>query len=186
MHLPFNFTRTLQSVGEILRASPARRMNYMRLLKLLYIAERELLAEHAHPLTGDQAVAMERGPVLSQTYGLILGKIDGSAEWAKFVRRDHYDVFLADDPGTGLLSRVVLDKLHKVIDRYQDMDEWDMVEETHKLAEWKQNYRAGSKSSYPIRWEEVLIAQGKESLIAEVESDERASSLFDQMLRIEA
>jgi hypothetical protein len=40
----------------------------------------------------------------------------------------------------------------------------------------------GSKSSHPIPWEDALIAQGKERLIAEVERDEHASDLFDDML----
>src|SRR5205823_5989742 len=129
MQLRFNFKRTLQATAELLRAQPAQRMNYMRLLKLLYIADREMLAEHAHPITGDQPVAMERGPVLSQTYHLILGQLDGAVEWAKFVRKDHYDVVLANDPGHGQLSKAILAKLHEVSERYQDKDEWDMVEE---------------------------------------------------------
>jgi hypothetical protein len=62
------------------------------------------------------------------------------------------------------------------------MDEWDMVEETHKFEEWRKNYRNGSKSALPIRWEEALIAQGKAQLIREVESDERASALFDEII----
>jgi uncharacterized phage-associated protein len=182
MKLNFNLPRTLQAAAELLKSSPGQRMNYMRLLKLLYIAERELLAEHSHPITGDEAVAMERGPVLSQTYGLILGKAVGAEEWAKYVRKDHYDACLIADPGRGQLSKVVLEKLDEVSQRYQDMDEWDMVEETHKFEEWKKNY-TGSKSAYPIAWEDVLIAQGKKHLIPEVESDERASSLFDKMVQ---
>jgi uncharacterized phage-associated protein len=183
MLLRFHFQRTLQAVAEFLEASPGRRMNYMRLLKLLYIAERELLAEHALPITGDQAVAMERGPVLSHTYDLILGKTDGADEWGKFIHKDHYDICLVNDPGRGQLSKSVLAKLHEVARRYEDMDEWDMVEETHKFAEWKKNFAAGSKPAFPIQWDDVLIAQGKEHLIAEVESDERASALFDNMLQ---
>lgn len=184
MELRFNFQRTLQAVAELLKARPAQRMNYMRLLKLLYIAERELLAEHAHPLTGDQVMAMERGPVLSRTYELILGHGDGAAEWAQFVQKEHYDIHLLNDPGQGQLSKAVLAKLREVTERYQDKDEWDMVEETHKLEEWRKNFpAAGGKASFPIRWEDVLIAQGKEQLIPEVESDERASALFDEMFK---
>src|SRR5438132_4968220 len=130
MRFRFHFQRTLQAAAELLKASPVRRMNYMRLLKLLYIAERETLAGHAHPITGDQVIAMERGPVLSQTYNLILGNSAGAAEWAHFVQRDHYDVVLVNDPGSGQLSPVVRAKLREVLERYQDKDEWDMVEES--------------------------------------------------------
>jgi hypothetical protein len=41
------------------------RMEYVRLLKLLYIADREMMAEAGAPVTGDRAVAMDHGPVLS-------------------------------------------------------------------------------------------------------------------------
>jgi len=87
-------------------------MNYMRLLKLLYIADREMLAQHAQPITGDRVVAMERGPVLSRTYDLILGKTEDATEWAKFIKREHYEAVLADDPGVKQLSKAMMGKLH--------------------------------------------------------------------------
>ncbi len=183
MQLRFNLHRTLQAAAELLKEAPAQRMNYMRLLKLLYIAEREMLAEHAQPISGDQVVAMERGPVLSRTYDLILGRGDGAAEWARFVRKDHFDAVLTGDPGRGQLSRAILTKLGEITVRYQDKDEWDMVEETHKLEEWRKSFAPGSKSAHPMRWEDALIAQGKGRLIPEVESDERASSLFDDLVK---
>ena len=178
MELRFNEKRTLQAIAELLKLHSIARMNYMRLLKLLYIADREMLATHALPITGDAVVAMERGPVLSRTYDLILAN---EGDWAKFVIKDHYDLVLVNDPGKSQLSKAILAKLREVTDRYQDKDEWDMVEETHKLAEWQKSFPLGSKSSHPIRWEDVLIAQGKEKLIPEVEKDERASVLFDDI-----
>jgi uncharacterized phage-associated protein len=178
----FDLKRTLQAVGEMLRQSPAQRMNYMRLLKLLYIADREMLAEHAHPITGDQAVAMQRGPVLSQTYDLLVEKVQDPV-WAKCLKRDHFEVVLFDNPGKSHLSKDILKKLQTIMVRYQDLDEWDMVEVTHHLEEWRKNFPAGSTSAHPIPWEDALIAQKKEHLISEVEKDERASALFDEMCR---
>ena len=178
MQFRFNEARTLQAIAELLRRHSVPRMNYMRLLKLLYIADREMLATHALPITGDAVVAMERGPVLSHTYDLLRAN---EGAWAKFLHKDHYDVMLLRDPGKGQLSKAIVAKLQEVSDRYQDMDEWDMVEETHKLAEWQKNFPPGSNSSHPIRWEDVLIAQGKADLIAEVEKDERASAMFDEV-----
>lgn len=39
-------------------------MSYLRMLKLLYLADRESLKETGHTITGDRVVAMEHGPVL--------------------------------------------------------------------------------------------------------------------------
>ena len=60
-------------VGVLLGYERARRMNYMRLLKLLYLAVREFLLKTGHTITGDHAGAMKRGPVSSQVYDLIRG-----------------------------------------------------------------------------------------------------------------
>jgi hypothetical protein len=57
MHLRFNFKRTLQASAYLLRLD-GKRMPYMRLLKLLYIADREWLAEMGESITGDRAYAI--------------------------------------------------------------------------------------------------------------------------------
>ena len=53
-------------------------MNYMRLLKVLYLAEREILADSGKPLTGSRVVAMPRGPVLEDLFQLIKGQPERS------------------------------------------------------------------------------------------------------------
>ena len=56
MHFHFDFDKTLQAAGVLLDADD-KRMEYMRLLKLLYVTDRESLAETGRTLTGDRAVA---------------------------------------------------------------------------------------------------------------------------------
>jgi len=48
----FQFHKTLQAAAYILQASGGR-MNYANLLRLLYIADRECLAEEGDTITGD-------------------------------------------------------------------------------------------------------------------------------------
>ena len=64
---------------------------------------------------------------------------------------------------------------------YQDVDDWELVEETHQFAEWQNHFPAGSSSSYQIPWEDALTAQGKAEVIEEAASDERTSKLFDKI-----
>src|SRR5579883_936446 len=66
MTFRFDFQKTLQASG-VLLGLDANRMAYVRLLKLLSIADRELLAETARTITGDEAVALKNGPVLSES-----------------------------------------------------------------------------------------------------------------------
>ncbi len=72
MNFRFNFEKTLQAAGVLLHLEE-KRMSRLRLLKFLDIADRELLAEAAHPITGDVGCAMKYGPVLSRVYDLIKG-----------------------------------------------------------------------------------------------------------------
>ena len=89
-------------------------MPYLRLLKLMYIAERELLAQTATPLTGDIAIAMEHGPVLGQILDLVKGKGSRGMEWEGFIMRSDYAVKLVAEPGRGRLSGDMIDKLTEV------------------------------------------------------------------------
>jgi len=47
------------------------RMAFIKLIKLLYLAERKAVSKWAEPISGDHFVSMPHGPVLSQTYELI-------------------------------------------------------------------------------------------------------------------
>ena len=51
MNFRFDFHKTLQASG-VLLSLDANRMAYIRLLKLLYIADREWLAEAGRTITG--------------------------------------------------------------------------------------------------------------------------------------
>ena len=65
-------------------------MNYMRLLKVLYIAERENLAESSTPLTGSTVIAMKQGPVLEDVLHLIRGEHSATDKWAAYIQVDRY------------------------------------------------------------------------------------------------
>ncbi|MBV9126169.1 MAG: SocA family protein, partial [Planctomycetes bacterium] len=171
MNLNFNFTRTLQAAGVLLEYEKGRRMSTMRLLKLLYVADREALAEMGRPITGDQALAMKQGPVLSRTYDLIRGQSARSGEWDHFIHKDGYGIELVADPGRGDLSKGEVAKLLEVADRYRNLDDWELSEETHKFEEWKKNY-PGNNEAKPIPWEEALAALGRTELAEAIERDE--------------
>ena len=48
----------------------------LKLMKLMYLAERESLVKYGEPITGDVLVSMKHGPVLSNTLDHINGFID--------------------------------------------------------------------------------------------------------------
>jgi uncharacterized phage-associated protein len=174
--------RAVEAAAFLLRRERGHRMNYMRLLKILYIAEREILEETGMPLTGSRVVAMQRGPVLEDVLHLIRGQHSATDKWAEFLQIDRYNVELIRDPGVNLLSRYVSRKLEEIAVRYQEFDEWQLVEETHKFPEWKKNDPGQSSQEIPLI--DILEAIGRADDLPQIVSDAReqaaARSFFSE------
>ena len=85
--LGFNLDKTIQAAAYLLKQEPECRMNYMRLLKMLYIANRQSLKTRDVPICGDKAYAMKRGPVLSATLDLINGSDPSSPQWSQTIEK---------------------------------------------------------------------------------------------------
>jgi uncharacterized phage-associated protein len=186
MQLRFNFEKSLQAAGVLLRLEEGR-MPYMRLLKLLYIADREMLVESASPITGDRGYAMKYGPVLGHIYALIKGGGSRFADWDKHIQTQGYALKLAEDPGRGKLSRGEIEKLTEISDRYRSKDRWEISDLTHDFPEWKQHWPDGAESgSYWIPWEDMIRAQGEnEETIKAVEQEESARNYLADLFEID-
>jgi uncharacterized phage-associated protein len=178
MNFRFDFDKALQAAG-VLLSLDGDRMERFRLLKLLYIADRELLAETGRTIMGDRAIAMRHGPVLSQVYDLIKGEASRAGEWGRFVHTMNHAVELRKDPGRGELSRGEIEKLAEVTDRYRNVDDWALSEATHDFAEWGKNFAPGADAAIP--WRDVLAAQGREELVEIIERDEMDRRYLDEL-----
>ena len=155
----FKIEKAIQAVAALLHFHGSKEMSYLRMLKLLYIADRESLKETGRPITGDRVVAMEHGPVLSSEYDLIKGAHTGWPTWSEYLGKKGYRIELLRDPGNGALSKYEVGKLRELTERYAEKNEWDMVEIIHSLDEWKKN--DPGKSSKPIPFEDLLEAIGR-------------------------
>jgi uncharacterized phage-associated protein len=182
--IPFSIMKVAQAASVLLRTDQAARMSRLRLLKLLYIADRELLAERGRPITGDRPVAMDHGPVLSRTYDLIKGTDVESAVWQRFLKPEGpRDVVLANDPGIDLLSRIEIGKLHDVATRFERWNDWSVAEFTHGFPEWRKN-KPPDRSSTKIPLDDLLDATGmlpnKEQLLDRERAEEVAERIFGE------
>jgi uncharacterized phage-associated protein len=177
MNLRFHFERALQASAYLLRLD-GKRMAYLRLLKLLYIADREWLAETGESITGDRACAMKYGPVLSNIDDLIKGNGSKAGVWDDHIHTEGYAIELVADPGRGELSKGIVNKLTEVTERYRQIDDWELSERTHEFQEWSKHYSPEGGST-PIPWQDILEAQGKTAMIPAVERDEAARQVFD-------
>ncbi|HLX63885.1 MAG TPA: Panacea domain-containing protein [Planctomycetota bacterium] len=154
----FNFKKALQSAAFLLSLED-QCMNYMRLLKLLYIADRESLKQTGEPITSDAPYAMERGPVPTRIFDFIKGTHVRAPEWEAYIKTDNYNAVLENDPGRGALSRYDIDTLSMISAKFRAYDEWAMVKYCHDhLEEWQKNNPGTSSKAIPLK--DILVAVG--------------------------
>ena len=156
MNLRYRQERTTQAAAHLLKLRGGR-MSYMKLLKLLYLADRGALLSHGRPITYDRYVSMDHGPVLSQTYNLMVAEQSPDQPlvyWRQFISEpERYEVqLLTDTPPDGELSRAQIGVLDDVFNEFGAMNRWQIVEFVHTLPEWEDP----QGSSIPIALRDVL------------------------------
>ncbi len=132
-------------------------MPYIKLIKLLYLADREALVETGMPITGDRFVSMKYGPVLSAVLDLI--KESNPAEdsvWHSYVACRRYDAVLVGVAESYRLSEYEGDVLEGIFDSHGRTKEWDVVAHSHALPEWTDP----GASAVPIEPEDILRYAG--------------------------
>jgi uncharacterized phage-associated protein len=141
MRMRFNERKVTQAAAFLLKLRGGR-MKYIKLLKLLYLADRKSLLERGLPISTDRYVSMDDGPVLSITYNLIQGDYRNTEHiWSSvIVPAEDFDVRLKDPQGDisiGQLSRAEIRTLQSVFDVYGSWNRWKLIDEVmHKLPEW--------------------------------------------------
>jgi len=166
----FHFDRSLQASAYLLKQTAEQELPYIHLLKMLYIADREHLAEYGYTITGDTVVAMQYGPVLSHILNLIKGKEKDAGVWRQFVGHasKKYNVRLIQDPGNADLSKASTDRLKSVFMRYGNLKPFQVVDLTHDFLEWQFYYTDGTSTRIP--WQAILQAQGADKMIRVAET----------------
>ncbi len=157
----FDIDKTIQAAAYLIKRRPGKIENYMRLLKLLYLADRRSLKERGAPICGDTAYGMKEGPVPGRTLDLIKGTDPSSVKWEQFIERTDYDVLLKSDPGNLHLSQAELDILDHVATYFKSYDPFELVVWCHEnLPEYDENWKKRKEGAKRVRipFEDVLSA----------------------------
>lgn len=181
MRLRFNERKATQAAACLLRLRGGE-MSYMKLIKLLYLADRAALLQWGRPITTDSYVSMDRGPVLSRVLDLATDEeLPGHASvWAGHITEPaHYSVRLRKDPGDDELSEAETQLLDQIFQQHGRKTRWELVDLTHKLPEWKNP----QGSAIPIQYRDILKAAGKTDIeIAAVEDELEGLALAENLL----
>lgn len=145
------------------------RTEYIKILKLMYLADRASLDQRGMSISEDSMVSMPYGPVLSKTYNHMMAPSSG--EWDKLIDDDsRYQISLKrpisleDDQALLELSIADIRLMDYVVDQFGKMSWKQLVDYTHdQCEEWKDP----QGSSHPIRPYEVFRALGRDPDAAE-------------------
>ncbi len=184
----FNERKVAQMAAFFLGQPPECRMSHLKLMKLLYLSDREAMREFGWPISGDQLVSMPHGPVLSQTLNLMDGDVESMpGGWEDLIsdKEDHELSLRGPIHVTDLdeLSPAEIDVLKGVWAKFGSMGKWEIRDWTHQhCAEW-QDPRG---SSIAIEYETLARAVGYDreaagELAAQIRTQQEIDRLFDAL-----
>ena len=178
----FDETKSTQMAGCLLQLA-GNHMNYMKLIKLMYIADREALKRWGHPLTGDEYYALPHGPIVSRVYDLIADEPDlsSSAYWNTFIATHNYEVELKQSTPADSLAPADVDLLHDVFRQFGHLNQWQLRDLTHGFPEW----RDPSGSRLAIRYLDILRAVGREETAEEEAGEIEDRNFFATLLSVQ-
>jgi uncharacterized phage-associated protein len=149
-------------------------MDRLKLIKLIFLADRMHLAKYGRPIVGGHYCAMPHGPVASEFYNAIkdgdLGVLpeEGSHKVATDRKADE-----------DFLSESDLEILRYINNRYGSRDAWSLRELTHQFEAYKRNFLGGN-TSYNLPYEDFFLdleASDQEMLELVKESQEAEKAL---------
>lgn len=179
----FNEAKAVQIAGFFLRLTDGEKMNYMKLIKLMYLVDRTALAEWGRSLTYDKMFSLKHGPILSLVRDLINEGVPPNSEsiWCQHISPPNaYEVKLIKETLTTKLSRAEKDLIRRIFEKYGHLDVWELVDLLHKiLPEWKD---PGS-SRLTISPHEILKIEGwSDEDISLVDDDLEVVAVMDHLL----
>jgi uncharacterized phage-associated protein len=128
----------------------------LKLLKLMYLADRTSLVESGFTITGDAMVAMDKGPVLSLSYN---GLKPQSARPLPFVTNTGEVHLASSPPEDGRLSDYEIGVARRIWAKFGRMTGQQLIAYLHREApEWKAPPHGSSTTIDPA---DILRAAGK-------------------------
>lgn len=132
----------------------------LKLIKLLYLADRDCFLEFGHPITGDQPVAMDHGPVPSACLDVLNGEIDSDVFSFLHVRDRTVELDEAVPSDMKGFTDEEAQVLKKTLEKYGHMSTGELYRLVHRLPEYKDCHVRGTSADIPF--EKILEHHGTE------------------------
>ena len=182
MALVFNEKKTTQAAARFLQLANGS-MNYMSLIKHLYMLDRAALLRWGRLVTCDRFFEMKLGPVLSKVDNLIteMSTADESVFWTRFISApSDWSVRLLGDPGEDELSDAEEELIEEIHALYGHYDRFELADLLHRILP---ELKGVTHGRIRIGIGDILRAENKseeeiESIEREIESLGQLDALF--------
>ncbi len=148
----FNVRKAAQ-VAAFFALSEGGSINVLKLVKLIYLADRKFLELYDAPILYDHLVSMPHGPVNSWTYNYIQGEEESRENWDTFVTdRANHNISIAGSDisldALDELSRAEVRVLTETAAKYKNYTGFQLRDLTHQICpEWEDP--SGSSATIP-------------------------------------
>ncbi|MFA5744982.1 MAG: Panacea domain-containing protein [Candidatus Paceibacterota bacterium] len=172
------------------------KINKMKAIKLIYLADRLHLRKYGRPIVGDIYWAMKLGPVGSRAKSV--AELDSMPEDAfsyakKYIKPsdDKKQSFASLKPvDTDLFSKTDLECLESVYKTFSDKDQFELAELSHQYPEWAKHARAlkSGKKRVPMDYQDFFSDAGRgDPLFAQNKTDlNLARESFSELQEVSA
>ena len=172
------------------------KINKMKAIKLIYLADRLHLRKYGRPIVGDIYWAMKLGPVGSRAKRI--AELDSMPDEIfsyakKYIKPgvDNKQSFSSLKPvDTDLFSKTDLECLESVYKTFSDKDQFELAELTHQYPEWAKHARAlkSGKKRVAMDYQDFFSETERgDSMFAQNKTDlNLARESFDELQEVSA
>jgi uncharacterized phage-associated protein len=176
----FDSRKAAQIAAYFLSKQPS--MEKLKLIKLVYLAEREFVGRYGHPMIYDELYSLPHGPICSNALNAINGEVDQDY-WSQFLKleNNNRNVHLATEIDRDILDEVSdaeIQVLETVWARFGGYTAGQIRQWTHKNCP---EYTEVQRGRLPIAYSDMAESTGRgdgkriEDAIAQAR---RVSSLY--------
>lgn len=180
----FNARKAAQ-VAAFFANKQGNQIEVLKLVKLIYLSDRQSMEDCGYPILNDRLVSMPHGPVNSITLNYVNGDVEDIREWEQYIMpRLNYSVaatheFTRDQLDE--LSDSELETLEKVWRKFGGFSKWQLRDWTHhNCPEWEDPQGGAT----PIPHERVfkfLRIDNPDELAESIREDRHIEEVFAQL-----
>jgi uncharacterized phage-associated protein len=164
MEISFDFDarKAARAMAYLVSKMDGQETDKVKLMKLLYLADRDHFLKEGRPITGDDQYAMPYGPVPTLSLDLLDGQFEKGQDGDIFDYLETSDVKVRlKKPPDFDLTESELNVLNAIVARYGKVDAWGLRDLTHKLPEYRRTYRPGTSTRIPFELLLEIYSQGE-------------------------